>query len=95
METLLLIWNTIKPLLPILSYLLPCLGFVVFFLKQSALVHKWEERRENGTISLTAEELDDFGTIMQNEVRSAKNDTLLEGTLVVLGAGCGILSLYV
>lgn len=85
---------TCKFLLSFLSYALPCTGFVLFFIKQSVSIRKWEQRRENGIIGLTVGELDDFGSLMQNEVKRARCETVIEGVLVILGAVCGIITLF-
>lgn len=84
-----------KLLLSITSYVLPCIGFVVFFIKQSRSITMWEKRRDDlGRIGLEAQELNNLGGLMQGEVKKARCDTLLEGSLVILGAICGILTLF-
>ena len=85
-----------KLFLGIISYLLPCIGFVLFIISSSLGVHKLVKAfndhggkdYDNGTLWITGTPSHDI-----EQAKKARKDIIIESALVIGGATCGIIAL--
>jgi hypothetical protein len=82
-------------MLQALAYALPCIGFVVFFWKAQKEKSYWDQRFiVRGTKDMTLDDMNVITKRFPDLFRQRRNDAILEGTLVIIGAICGIVSLF-
>lgn len=85
-----------KLLLGIISYLLPCIGFILFFISSSLEVRKLIKEfndhggkdYDDGTLWITGTPSHDI-----EQAKKVRKDVIIESVLVTGGAVCGIASL--